>query len=512
VDFRAILTDGLVLDAVAELFWKHCQQYLPFQIGGIEVAAIPLISAILMKSVSRGAPITGFIIRKERKLYGLGNLIEGPVTDLPIVIVDDLMNSGQSFEKVKAVLQSVDRVMARGFVILDFEAPAGKQWRADNALPIDSLFKLTEFGLSKTPANSARAPPKPIFQEAWNFISPDPNFYNRVPKSFPATDDERVYFGSDCGTFWALNAADGAVDWTFQVHTRHHKNIWSAPALHGGKVYFGGYDGNVYCLDCATGKEIWRFTGADWVGSSPALAPDLGLLFIGLEFALDGQRGAIAALDLQTGELVWKHMTRRYTHASPAYWAEKGLVACGSNDDELFLLEAKTGRVLWRFQTRGDGRKGSIRHAPAFDKTRGRIVTGCADGYIYVIDLETGEEVWSHKTGDEIYTVPLVEGDMAYLGSTDKHFYVIDLEKLEVHTRMHTATKIYGPPRLIEGFVYFGACDGAIHKIDPRSISIAGRYQLADGITNAIAYSAKHKLYYVLTYTNRLYALRAAAV
>ncbi len=72
-----------------------------------------------------------------------------------------------------------------------------------------------------------------------------------------------------------------------------------------------------------TGAEVWRFTGADWVGSSPALAPELGLLFIGLEFAVEGKRGSIAALRMENGEKVWEHMTKRYTHASPAYWPER---------------------------------------------------------------------------------------------------------------------------------------------------------------------------------------------
>ena len=59
---------------------------------------------------------------------------------------------------------------------------------------------------------------------------------------------------------------------------------------------FGGYDGNVYCLDAETGMK-WRFIGADWVGSSRLrLAPELGLLFIGLEFAVEGKRGSIVAL------------------------------------------------------------------------------------------------------------------------------------------------------------------------------------------------------------------------
>ena len=211
------------------------------------------------------------------------------------------------------------------------------------------------------------------------------------------------------GTFWCLNAQTGSVVWTFEVSTREHKNLWSTPAIHDGKVFFGSYDGNVYCLNAENGVEVWRFIGADWVGSSPALAPDLGLLFVGLEFSVEGKRGSIVALSLATGEKVWEHMTKRYTHASPAYWRERQLVACGSNDNEMFLFDAVTGTVHWRFETKGEGgQKGSIRHAPAFDVNRGHVITGCADGYIYIVDVATGQEVWSVKTENTIYTVPLV--------------------------------------------------------------------------------------------------------
>ncbi len=147
--------------------------------------------------------------------------------------------------------------------------------------------------------------------------------------------------------------------WSFKVHTASgHKNLWSSPALHDGRVYFGSYDGNVYCLDAATGTEVWRYSEADWVGSSPALAPDLGYLFIGLEFAVEGKRGSIAALRMENGEKVWEHMTKRYTHASPAYWPERQLVACGSNDNEMFLFDAPTGAMRWRFETRTEGGHG----------------------------------------------------------------------------------------------------------------------------------------------------------
>ena len=508
IDLRRLFMDAKPLDAAAELFWQECAGRMPFQVGGMEAAAIPLLSAILMKSLSRGTPVNGFILRKERKTYGTGSSIEGALTDAPIVLVDDVLNSGASMEKARVVLEQENKTIAAAYVLIDYESPQGRLWRTRHGIPVIAPFRLSEFGLS---VEKPEPRPMATFHNRWRFASPDPNFFHRVPKSFPATDGKRVYFGSDSGVFWCLDAGDGSVAWNFWVHARGHKNIWSSPALHDGRVYFGSYDGNVYCLDAATGREVWRFTGADWVGSSPALAPELGYLFIGLEFAVEGKRGSITALKMENGEKVWEHMTKRYTHASPAYWPERQVVACGSNDNEMFLFDARTGVMRWRFETRGEGgEKGSIRHAPAFDTKRAHLVTGCADGWIYIIDVETGKEVWSVRTDNTIYTVPLVAEDKAYVGSTDKYLYVLDLERRAVKTKIFAGSKIFGPPRLLQGRIYFGACNGMVYEIDPVTDEITGTHQLPDAVTNAVEYNAATGDFYALTYVNELFAFTRA--
>jgi outer membrane protein assembly factor BamB/orotate phosphoribosyltransferase len=510
IDMRRLFMDAKLLDAIADLFWEACAGVMPFQVGGMEVAAIPLLSAILSKSVARGTPVNGFIVRKERKTYGTGGLVEGTLTDAPIVIVDDILNSGTSLEKVRVVLEAEKQTIAFVFVLIDYHSAKGEAWREKYQIPVCSPFSLAEFGLS---VDKPEPPLKAVFKNIWNFAAPDPNFFHRVPKSFPATDGKRVYFGSDCGYFWCLNARDGSVAWKFRVNAKGRKNLWSAPALHLGKVYFGSYDGNVYCLDAESGEEVWRFTGADWVGSSPALAPELDLLFIGLEFAVEGKRGSIVALKLENGEKVWEHMTKRYTHASPAYWPERQLVACGSNDNEMFLFDARSGAMRWRFETRGEGgEKGSIRHAPAFDVKRGHLVTGCADGRIYIIDVETGKEVWSVPTDNTIYTVPLVVDDTAYVGSTDKYLYVLDLERRAVKKKLYAASKIFGPPRLLEGRIYFGACNGMVYELDPATAEITGTHQLPDAITNALTFNPETGDFYALTYVNQLFAFARVGV
>jgi outer membrane protein assembly factor BamB/orotate phosphoribosyltransferase len=506
IDMRRIFMQASLLSALADLFWEMCADRMPFQVGGMEVAAIPLLAAILMKSMARGTPVNGFIVRKERKTYGAGNLVEGTVTDAPIIIVDDILNSGGSLEKVRVVLEQESKKIALAFVLVDYHSPKGKAWREKNRIPVLAPFALSDFDVV------FRKPEQPplntLFHNVWNFASPDPNFFHRVPKSFPATDGKRIYFGSDCGILWCLDANNGSVVWTFKVNDQAHKNIWSSPTIHDGRVFFGSYDGNVYCLDAETGSEVWRFIGADWVGSSPALAPDLGLLFIGLEFAVEGKRGSIVALALDDGKKVWEHRTKRYTHASPAYWPERQLVACGSNDNEMFLFDAGTGALRWRFETRSEGgMKGSIRHAPAFDVKRGKVITGCADGYIYIIDVETGKEVWSFRTDNTIYTVPLVVDDTAYVGSTDKHLYVVDLEQHIVKKKIYAGSKIFGPARLLAGRIYFGACNGIIYEIDPATVEVTATHQLPDAVTNALIYNSENGYFYALTYVNQLFAI-----
>ena len=47
--------------------------------------------------------INSFSIRKERKSYGLFQYIDGIPTDAPVIIVDDMINSGSSIKKCMEV-------------------------------------------------------------------------------------------------------------------------------------------------------------------------------------------------------------------------------------------------------------------------------------------------------------------------------------------------------------------------------------------------------------------------
>ncbi len=64
-----------------------------------------------------------------------------------------------------------------------------------------------------------------------------------------------VYFGSSvANSVLAVDAPSGAVRWTFYAEGP----VRFAPTVCAGRVYFGSDDGHVYCLDAATGTLVWK--------------------------------------------------------------------------------------------------------------------------------------------------------------------------------------------------------------------------------------------------------------
>src|SRR5207245_1082050 len=101
------------------------------------------------------------------------------------------------------------------FVVIDYEAEEGRQWLQQYDVGLTSLFRLIEFGLELKPSTPRVA--RSEFREVWRFRSPEPNYFHVVPKSTPALDDRRVFFGSDSGVLWAPERDTGAGAWSFRV-------------------------------------------------------------------------------------------------------------------------------------------------------------------------------------------------------------------------------------------------------------------------------------------------------
>jgi outer membrane protein assembly factor BamB/orotate phosphoribosyltransferase len=500
IDMRHAFYHPEALELVAGLFWDRMAAHWPFQVGGLEMGAIPFATAIMLEGRRRGMDTNVFIVRKERKNYGVGKLMEGSLDDRPIVVVDDILNSAGTAEKVRVVLSEFERDIDHLFVIVDYRSEIGVRWMERWTKSSHALFHLAEFGLDreKTKASTRRR----VYEEVWSFRAPQSDYFNVVPKSAPICDETSVYFGTDMGAFWALDSATGEVRWRYDIATSR-KGIYSTPAVLGPWIVFGGYDGTVHCLERTTGRVIWRFGGADWIGSSPCVSMDLGLVFIGLEHEIAGRMGSLVALDAATGEKRWEYWVKNYLHGSPIYDAASGIVAVGTNDSTLIGIQALTGRSVWRVEG-----EGAFKHRPSIDAANGAIVAGSFDGGIYSVGLADGRLRWRVRTGNAVYSTPLVLDGCVYMGSTDKHFYAIDAADGAVRTKKRFSSKIMGSPILVDDAIAVGTNSGAVQMLDRETLESLGYLQFADCVTNALTLTHGTKFVVAKTYVDHVMALK----
>jgi orotate phosphoribosyltransferase len=90
-------------------------------VGGLEMGAVPLVSAVAVASHAQGRPLRAVFVRKQAKEHGARKLVEGlaPGESLEgkrIAVLEDVTTSGgsalQAIEALKAEGAVVDRVIS----------------------------------------------------------------------------------------------------------------------------------------------------------------------------------------------------------------------------------------------------------------------------------------------------------------------------------------------------------------------------------------------------------------
>ncbi len=117
-------------------------------VGGLTLGADPIVGATLAVAAGRGlGSLRGFLVRKETKTHGTGNLIEGPLEPgSTVAIVDDVATTGgSSLQAVKAV-EAIGCKVAVVIVVLDRLEGAATAF-ADRGLPFVPLLTIRDLGV-----------------------------------------------------------------------------------------------------------------------------------------------------------------------------------------------------------------------------------------------------------------------------------------------------------------------------------------------------------------------------
>lgn len=133
VDCRRFLSDPAHCVLIAEAAYSKVASLGITAVGGLVLGAVPLATslAIVAYQMSEGKEHwRTFMVRKEPKAYGLGNVIEGDLrAGDRVLIVDDVLTSGKSIVRaIGSLTQSdLDVSVNHVLVLVDRQEQNGRQ-------------------------------------------------------------------------------------------------------------------------------------------------------------------------------------------------------------------------------------------------------------------------------------------------------------------------------------------------------------------------------------------------
>jgi outer membrane protein assembly factor BamB len=319
--------------------------------------------------------------------------------------------------------------------------------------------------------------------------------------SSPTVVDGVAYVGSDDKELHAVDLATGKEKWKFATGGP----VRSIPAVVAGIAYFGSYDGVFYAVDAASGQLKWKFAMPgekkfeakglhgclpraqtipdfwDLYLSSPAVAA--GTVYVG-----SGDNNCYA-LNARSGELQWKFETKGVVHSSPA--VAGGTVFFGSWDTYLYAMDAKTGEEKWKFRTGEDPvnhNQTGIQSSPAV--VDGVVYFGCRDSNVYAVDAATGQEKWKYKI-TWINASPAVVDGTVYFGTSIPAFFIaLDAKTGQERFKFDAKVPVFSSPAIAGGLAYFGSFNGKLYAVDLKDGQRAWEFQTDASKKNAPVYLA----------------------
>lgn len=134
---------------IAELMLDALEEVDAEFIGGLEMGAVPLASAIAPASFFRDRALRAFIVRKEPKGHGTASQIEGLIQGenfdgRKVIVVEDVTTTGGSAIKAAEIIREVGGDVVQVITIVDRQEGASAIFK-ENGLPFMALFGASEF-------------------------------------------------------------------------------------------------------------------------------------------------------------------------------------------------------------------------------------------------------------------------------------------------------------------------------------------------------------------------------
>lgn len=264
--------------------------------------------------------------------------------------------------------------------------------------------------------------------KTWAFTNPpdmalrgvDHTFNQRRPS--PTAINGTVYVTNTAGKIYALNAADGTTEWTYDMGAK----VVGSPTVVDGTIYQGDVSGQVVALRTSDGSERWSASRPGGVLGAPAVTD--GTAYFGFD-ETDSEDGLLLALSTDSGSQIWQFpdtrtadtvggvLTSVTADSGRLYTYFRGYGSEGAQSSYMLAgFDTGTGSPVWSLPHRGI-RLGSV---AADGNTIYAWQANTRDAYptdnFSAIDATTGTVQWNQTIHfEQVWNAPVVVGDEIYL-------------------------------------------------------------------------------------------------
>ena len=146
INSKKALFNGEVVALLGDQLWELTKDLNIQAVGGLEIGAIPLATAAVLRYQREGRPLEGFFVRKQAKGHGSQDRLEGLVpAGARVAVVDDVLTTGGSVEQAITEVERAGATVVAVICIVD--RLEGARERLSPRYTYRPMFTIRDFGI-----------------------------------------------------------------------------------------------------------------------------------------------------------------------------------------------------------------------------------------------------------------------------------------------------------------------------------------------------------------------------
>ena len=150
INSKKVLFHGEAIALLGEMLYETTRDLDIQAVGGLEVGAIPMATAAVLRYQQAGTTLEGFFVRKAAKGHGSQERLEGQVqAGDRVAVVDDVLTTGESVVQAIEAVEARGATVARVVCIVDRLQGAGERLAGYDFRP---LYTVHDLGIDPIPS------------------------------------------------------------------------------------------------------------------------------------------------------------------------------------------------------------------------------------------------------------------------------------------------------------------------------------------------------------------------